>query len=217
MLDGYRFIAIEGPIGVGKTSLARALARRAGARLVLEPAEANPFLERFYSDMARYALPTQLAFLVARHGQQAELRQRDPCKPLVVADYILAKDGIFAMLTLQGDELRLYSKLYDALARHAARPDVVVLLQADVETLVERVRRRGIGYESGVSRDYLARVVAAYEVFFRCYADSPVLRVDARSADYSRRGPALDRLIEDLERMRGGTRPARRGRKDVRR
>ncbi len=204
MLEGVHYIAIEGPVGVGKTTLARALAKRLDARLVLEPAEQNPFLEKFYGDMPKYALATQLAFLVSRHKQQADLLQRDLFSSMVVSDYMLAKDGIFAALTLSDAELALYHQLHEAIAARAARPDIVVLLQADSETLMSRIRGRAIPYECGLSREYIERLVAAYDDFFRVYAESPVIVVDTSHVDYSKGGIDLDELIAGIELSMGG-------------
>jgi len=204
--DHIRHIAVEGPIGVGKTSLARALADRLGGRLVLEPAEYNPFLEKFYADMPRYALATQLSFLVARYQQQAELRQQDLFEPVTVCDYLFVKDKIFAALTLSDDELNLYNQLYAVLAGRAARPDLVVLLDAGVETLLARIERRGIPSESAVTADYLARLTAAYRRHFRLYAEAPLLVIDTEGLDYDRGGLDLDELLGEMELTRAGRR-----------
>lgn len=200
------YIAIEGPIGVGKTSLARALAKRLSARLVLEQPEANPFLEKFYSDMKRYALPAQLVFLVSRYQQQAELSRRYLFHPGVVSDYLFAKDRIFAGLTLSDDELVLYNRFYEVLAPHAARPDVVVLLLADVDTLMERIRRRGIPCEAALTREYIARLLAAYDNFFRSYNETPLLVIDTSRLDYTKRGLDLDAVIEEIRQTGAGRR-----------
>lgn len=206
MLENVGYIAIEGPISVGKTSLAEALAKRLSARLVLEPADANPFLEKFYADMRKYALATQLVFLVLRHQQQAELSRRYLFHPVVISDYILARDKIFAGLTLNDDELALYDQLYEVMASRAARPDLVVLLQADVETLMGRIRSRGIPYEATLEREYIERLVAAYDEYFRLYTDSPLLVVDTSALDYSKGGLNIDRVIEEMEETGSGRR-----------
>jgi len=206
-MDGeLGYIAIEGPIGVGKTFLARALAKRLSARLVLEQPAANPFLEKFYSDMKRYALPAQLVFLVSRYQQQAELSRRYLFHPGVVSDYLFAKDRIFANLTLSDNELALYNQFYDVLAAHAARPDAVVLLLADVDTLLERIRRRGITCEATLTREYLARLVAAYDEFFRVYTDAPLLVIDTSRIDYTKRALDVDAVISEIGQTQSGRR-----------
>jgi len=206
VLEGYHYIAVEGPIGAGKTSLAKALAQRFSARLVLEPAAKNPFLERFYGDMRRYALPTQLVFLVSRYQQQGELKRRYLFHPMVVSDYTLARDRIFAGLTLNEEEFRLYEQLYEVMTGHAARPDIVVLLQADTETLMGRIRRRGVPYEADLGRDYLEQLNAAYTEYFRLYAESPLLIIDTNAADYSKGGLDLARVVEEIEQTQSGRR-----------
>ena len=206
VFDTYRYIAVEGPIGVGKTSLARALAGRLGARLVLEPSDENPFLELFYADMARHALATQLAFLVARNRQQEELRQQDLFAPLAVSDYVFARDSIFAGLTLADDELRLYQQIYDGLAARAARPDLVVLLLADIDTLMARIERRGLPYEAGIDRRYVERLTAAYGEHFRLYDETPLLVVDTSGLDYAVDGLDLEALLDEMARTRSGQR-----------
>ena len=201
MLRELHYIAIEGPIGVGKTSLARALADRLGARLILEPSQDNPFLEKFYADMPRYALATQFAFLVSRYQQQTDLRQPDLFAPMAVSDYLFDKDKIFAGLTLRDDELNLYSQFHEALAARAARPDVGVLLPADVDTLMERIHRRAIPHEAALPREYIARLVAAYNEYFRLYSGAPVLVVETSSVDYATGGIDVAELIAEIEGM----------------
>ncbi len=174
-----RFIVIEGAIGVGKTSLARRLAGATGAELVLEQAEDNPFLERFYRDPKTAALPAQLFFLFQRARQLQALRQQDLFAPHRVADYLLAKDRLFARVTLDEGEFSLYDQVYARVAVEAPRPDLVVYLQAPVEVLLERIVRRGIAYEQSITRDYLERLLEAYTAYFHRYDDSPLLIVNA--------------------------------------
>jgi deoxyadenosine/deoxycytidine kinase len=183
MSDGPRYIAVEGPIGVGKTSLARRLADSFGYELVLERAEENPFLERFYKDPAAAALPTQLSFLLQRARQVQELRQSDLFAGGRVADFLLQKDRIFAQLTLPDEEYRLYEQVYASLALDAPRPDLVIYLQAPVAALIERVKKRGIRYEQSIRSDYLRRLSEAYMDFFHRYDAGPLLIVNAGAID----------------------------------
>src|SRR5262249_34933029 len=152
-----RYIVVDGPIGVGKTTLARRLAESLQAELVLEQAEQNPFLERFYRDPANSALPAQLFFLLERARCAQSLRQSVLCKPVRVVDFMLAKDRLFADLTLDGHELRLYDQIYAGLALDAPAPDLVVYLQAPVDVLMDRIVRRGVAWEQAISRAYLGR------------------------------------------------------------
>jgi deoxyguanosine kinase len=179
----HRYIVVEGPIGVGKTSLSRKLADSLGAEAVLEQAAENPFLERFYRNPRVGALPAQLYFLFQRAQQLAALRQADLFAPVRVADYLMAKDRLFAALTLDADELSLYDQVHDKLAIETPQPDLVVYLQAPVEVLLERIGRRGIGYEALIDADYLERLNQAYSRFFHEYAGSPLLIVNAAAID----------------------------------
>jgi deoxyadenosine/deoxycytidine kinase len=202
-LSKYRFIAIEGPIGAGKTTLARRLAERLGGEALLEAPDANPFLARFYEDMARYALPTQLFFLFQRFEQLRAVAQHDLFARVRVADFLLEKDPLFASLTLSGDELALYERLYAALAPRAPRPDLVIYLQAGPRTLVERVRRRAAEYERAIEEDYLARLAEAYARFFHRYDEAPVLAVNSEHLDFTAGERDLGLLLEHVAAMRG--------------
>jgi len=200
----HRYIVIEGPIGVGKTSLARRLAASLGAETVLEQADENPFLERFYRNPKAGALPAQLYFLFQRAQQLAALRQDDLFAPLRVADYLLAKDRLFAQLTLDADEFGLYEQIHAKLAIDAPRPDLVVYLQAPVTVLMERIARRGIGYEGRISADYLERLNGAYAQFFLDYDAGPLLIVNAASIDPLNNDADYQELLGAISRMRGG-------------
>jgi deoxyguanosine kinase len=179
----HRYIVVEGAIGVGKSSLARKLAGTLDAQLVLEQAGENPFLERFYRSPRVGALPAQLYFLFQRAQQQASLSQADLFGSVRVADYLLAKDDLFARMTLDDEEYGLYRQVHDRLAIDAPKPDLVVYLQAPVDVLLERIARRGIAYESLIDRGYLTRLNEAYARFFHSYDQSPLLIVNAASID----------------------------------
>jgi deoxyguanosine kinase len=201
--ERWRHIVVEGPIGAGKTSLARRLAERFGAQPVLEDPTANPFLERFYRDSARHALPTQLFFLFQRGNQLRDLAQRDLFSQAVVSDFLLEKDPLFAQLTLGDEELRLYRQIYDTLRPQTPTPDLVVYLQADPETLIERVQRRGLAYESAISADYLRALNDAYSRFFHHYDAAPVLIVNAQRLNPIERDEDFALLVEHVAGMRG--------------
>jgi deoxyadenosine/deoxycytidine kinase len=179
----HRYVVFEGAIGVGKTSLARRLAATLNAQLVLEQADENPFLERFYRNPRVGALPAQLYFLFQRAQQQASLAQQDLFGSVRVADYLLAKDDLFARMTLDDEEYALYRQVHERLSIEAPRPDLVVYLQAPVDVLLDRIARRGIAQESLIDRAYLTRLNEAYARFFHAYAESPLLIVNAASID----------------------------------
>jgi deoxyguanosine kinase len=202
-LSKYHYIVVEGPIGVGKTSLARRLAARLQSNLVLERPEENPFLPRFYQDMSRFALPTQLFFLFQRIAQLRELAQLDLFSRVTVCDFLLEKDPLFARLTLDGDELHLYQQIYDALRPQAPRPDLVIYLQAQPATLHERVRRRGVEFERPITGEYLALLADSYNRFFYHFSGGPVLIVNSDRLDFVREDRDLDLLIERVGAMRG--------------
>ena len=195
-------LVVEGPIGAGKTSLARRLAARLSADLILEQPAENPFLARFYQDMARYALPTQLFFLFQRARMLESLAQPDMFGRAVVADFLLDKDPLFARLTLSEDELALYQKIYDALRPRVAVPDLVIYLQAQPATLVERVRRRAAGFERGISEEYLAMLAESYARFFYHYTAAPVLIVNSENLNFVDRDKDFELLVARLRGMK---------------
>jgi deoxyadenosine/deoxycytidine kinase len=202
-LSRFRHIVVEGPIGVGKTSLARRLSEHLQAELLLENAADNPFLPRFYQDPKRYALATQLHFLFDRTRQVSQLAQGDLFRQSIVSDFLLDKDRLFARLNLEADEYELYRKVYDDLALQAPAPDLVIYLQAPLEKLRERVRRRGIDYEQGMSTDYLDRLAAAYSEFFHHYDAAPVLMVNSENLNFVKSAGDFGLLLERMEKMRG--------------
>ncbi|OGT21066.1 MAG: deoxyadenosine kinase [Gammaproteobacteria bacterium RBG_16_57_12] len=200
----HRHIVVEGPIGVGKTSLARRLADTLGGELLLEQAEENPFLPRFYQNPRQSALPTQLYFLFQRARQLQALRQQDMFSPVRIADYLMDKDRLFAGLTLDEAELKLYDQVYASLTLDAPRPDLVVYLQAPVEVLLERIARRGIAYERGIAADYLKRLCDAYARLFYYYQDSPLLIVNTSDIDPVTNDNDYTMLVEQIMFIKSG-------------
>ena len=201
--ERHRHIVVEGPIGVGKTSLARKLAERFGTSLVLEEPGENPFLERFYREGRRYALPTQLFFLFQRVNQLRELGQRDLFSQAVAGDFLLDKDPLFARLTLADDELKLYEQLYAQLAPRAPLPDLVIYLQAPAQVLVERIARRGILAEERITAEYLRRLADSYADFFHHYDAAPLLVVNAEHLNPIERDGDYALLVSHIGAMRG--------------
>ncbi len=179
-----QYIAVEGPIGVGKTTLTKKLARTFNYDMLLEKAEENPFLERFYAEEKNAALPTQLFFLFQRMQQLNELRQHDLFQPVRVADFLIEKDQLFAQVTLGKDELHLYQQVYDHITIDAPTPDLVIYLQAPINVLLDRIHNRGIRAEQSIDDDYLEQLNNAYTHFFHYYDDAPLLIVNAAEIDW---------------------------------
>jgi deoxyadenosine/deoxycytidine kinase len=199
-----RYIAVEGPIGVGKTSLAQLLASALNGDLLLERTEDNPFLEKFYQDRRRYALQAQLFFLLTRYQQQKDLNQLDLFQRVIVSDYLFDRDRIFAHLNLDKDELRLYDEVYSLLEARITRPDLVILLQARPEILKARIRTRGKRFERDISLEYLEEVTAAYRDYFFYYNDSPLLVVDATEIDFVQSREDFEDLLREVKETRKG-------------
>jgi len=200
----HRFIVLEGPIGVGKTSLAAKLATTLGAEQVFEQAEQNPFLERFYRNPRAGALPAQLYFLFQRTQQLSALRQQDLFAPVRVADYLLDKDRLFARVTLDEEEFRLYEQVHQRLSIDAPVPDLVVYLQAPVDVLLERIARRGIRHEHLIERAYLEKLNDAYARFFHEYEAAPLLIVNAAAIDPLHNDSDYAELLAAIARMKRG-------------
>lgn len=200
----HKYIAIEGAIGAGKTSLAQLLAERTKARLVLEELEENPFLVKFYEDKTKYAFQSQLFFLLNRYGQQRELLQQDLFYDCVISDYLFSKDRIFAYLNLNEDELMLYEHIYGFLDEAIPKPDLVVYLQASTDILMERIRRKNRDYEKNISQEYLRELNERYNSFFFHYSQTPLMVVNTDNLDFIHDDGDLVDLIEAIRRMRGG-------------
>lgn len=198
------YLVVEGPIGVGKTSLVNRLADTLGSETFLELPQENPFLERFYQSPTQFALPTQLFFLFQRAKQIEQLKQGDMFRPGCVADFMLEKDSLFAQTTLDKDELHLYEQVYDHVKLDLPQPDLVIYLQAPVDTLMERIRRRGIAYEQYAQRDYLERLSDAYMQFFHRYNEAPLLMVNTAELNFVDDDRDFRLLIEHIETMGPG-------------
>ncbi len=194
------YIAVEGPIGAGKTTLAELLGERLRAKLVLEQFEENPFLGAFYADRRRYAFQTQIFFLLSRYRQQRELSQTDLFYENVVSDYIYARDRIFASVNLTEEELALYDEVEYALGKTVPDPDVVIYLQASVADLMESVHRRGREFEQPISEEYLTKVVEAYNDYFFHYRESRLIVVEAQNIDFLTQPQEVDRLLAAIYR-----------------
>ena len=198
------FIVIEGPIGVGKTTLAKKLAESFSSELLLEGAAENPFMAKFYENPKAAALPTQLFFLLQRARQMQELRQGDMFNPVRVSDFLIEKDRLFAELTLDDDELKLYEQVYDQLTIDVPVPDLVIYLQAPVEVLLDRINSRGIKHERLIEAAYLRRISDAYVEFFYHYNDAPLLIVNAADIDVASNEKDYQQLLERLKTIKSG-------------
>jgi deoxyadenosine/deoxycytidine kinase len=205
MTERPRYIAVEGPVGVGKSALARALSERLGARLVEEEPEENPFLRAYYQDRRKHAFQAQLFFLLSRFQQQQALFQQDLFSRSTVAEYLFARDRIFASLTLSPDELALYERVYELLGPRVVRPDLVVYLQARTEVLLARVRRRGRDYERSIDHAWLEGLGKAYNDFFFHYDETPLLVVNVSDVDLEGNPDDLEALLAVVRKHRKGT------------
>jgi deoxyguanosine kinase len=200
-----RFIVVEGPIGVGKTSFVNLLAPKLGASKVLEEVDSNPFLARFYRDRRSLSFQTQLYFLLTRYQQQLELSQQDLFRQSVVADYLFAKDKIFAQINLSDDELALYNRIYPLLVGKIPRPDLVIYLQASTETLKDRVKKRHGAFDRYIDDEYLERLNQAYNHFFFYYSETPLLVIQTSGIDFVQHKRQLDDLLDKIEKTDEGT------------
>jgi len=192
------YIAIEGPIGAGKSTLAKKLAEDLGARVVLENVEENPFLPEFYKDRRRHALKTQILFLINRYQQQKELLQQDLFSKTVVCDYLFSKDRIFATMNLTKDELFIYEKIYSLLDVQIPKPDLVVFLQASIDVLKKHIKKRSLAYEKHIETSYLEQLCEAYNRFFFSYTETPLLTVNVTDIDFVKNKTDYENLVREI-------------------
>jgi deoxyguanosine kinase len=200
-----RYIVVEGPIGVGKSSLTNILAQRFTGRRVMEVVEENPFLSSFYTDRQKYAFQTQIFFLLSRFKQQQELFQQDLFNSVTVSDYLFAKDRIFALLNLDRNEMGLYDRVYDALNMRVTKPDLVIYLQARLDVLLARIKKRAREFERKFDPVYLEELVNAYNEFFFHYSETPLLVINTSDIDFVNNEQDLDNLLGVIRKMRKGT------------
>jgi len=203
-VEGPHYIVVEGPIGVGKTTLARLVAGEFNARVILEQVEENPFIKKFYDEPGVYAFQTQIYFLLSRYRQQRQLAQQDLFNQSTVIDYLFGKDQIFAQANLEGDELALYRQLFSLLDARLPKPDLVVYLEARSDVLLERLRKRNRDYERRISPEYVERIAEAYRDFFFFYEDTPLLVVNSSEVDFVANSDELAHLVEEIRSMGRG-------------
>jgi deoxyadenosine/deoxycytidine kinase len=201
----HRYIAIEGPIGVGKTSLAKLLAKEFDAQTILESFEENPFLSEFYADRKRTAFQTQIFFLLSRFRQQQELFQQDLFKKTTIIDYLFNRDRIFAYLNLDEAELALYEQIYSLLHERIPKPDLVIYLSASTDALIERIESRGREFEKAITREYLDELNQAFNRFFFHYNETPLLVINTSEIDFVRHPADLKDLVKQIRAMKKGT------------
>lgn len=199
-----RYIVVEGPIGVGKTSLVQMLGEEFASRVILEKAAENPFLPKFYTNQAGFAFQTQMFFLLSRYQQQRELAQQELFSQSVICDYLFAKDRIFASVNLDDDELILYQQIYSLLDERIAKPDLVIYLQSPTDVLQQRIRMRGRSYEREIGREYVEAVNEAYNRYFFSYDDTPLLIINTAEVDFVRRPEDFQDLVREIRRMKKG-------------
>lgn len=203
-MEKARYIAVEGPIGVGKTSLTEFLVTEFKGRVLLEDVDNNPFLNSFYQDRKKFAFQTQLFFLLSRYKQQKDLSQQELFNSTVIADYLFAKDKIFAYLNLDENELSLYEQIYRLLDARIPKPDLVIYLQARPEVLIERIKKRSKAYEANIEEDYIEKLVDTYNKYFFYYTDTPLLVINTSDIDFVSHPEDLANVVKEIRSIKGG-------------
>ena len=204
-MRNLNYIAIEGPIGVGKTSLAKLLSKRVSAKLILEKFEENPFLSEFYNDPTRFAFQTQLFFLLQRYQQQQDIRQVDMFHNLLISDYMFIKDRLFASLNLDDKEMNLYDSIANMMERNVINPDLIIYLQADTATLMKNIDKRGRNFESNISYEYINELNEIYTEYFFRYNDTPLVIINTNNIDFVHNPGDLDQVIQYIKQPVSGT------------